>query len=492
MFTIFDEIIKKTTLKEWLGWDDENYRTTKSMNRERLFSWLSDDDEEDENGNKKTTNAKIITRGDDILELAKIITDENAIEKMETSRSLNADKFANAIEIIDNELTTAFRFINYADNETRELLVKVQDKFKGLLVAKGFTDLLENQNIQRVILYNTHNSQFTRINFESYKSLTNISLQNINRINVIAGENNSGKSTLLEGIYLLCKQNDIHAFFDILRRRGKFYNELPSIWINKEFVSDIKISGIFAGQETMVELIKTTADDETFDKSQYLSTVYVTSKFENERLESKAHLFEHKSSQYYFKKIKNLCNTCLSSPFSILSKSDLYDSHQKSVESKSIDKIIQFISTHVDNQSKKIELTAVKDLVRFLVSHDKFERAVDITQFGDGLQRIFQIALLFASSKNGVLLIDEFENAIHYTLLKRFANFIFELAELFNVQVFITSHSKECINAFFDESLDLEKISGYHLSVADNQLVINYEQGKYFSTLIKNFDAELR
>jgi len=45
-------------------------------------------------------------------------------------------------------------------------------------------------------------------------------------------------------------------------------------------------------------------------------------------------------------------------------------------------------------------------------------------------------------------LIDEFENAIHTELRAMFAGFIDELSTLFNTQVFLTSHSKECIDAF--------------------------------------------
>ncbi|MBN2536184.1 MAG: ATP-binding protein [Spirochaetales bacterium] len=63
------------------------------------------------------------------------------------------------------------------------------------------------------------------------------------------------------------------------------------------------------------------------------------------------------------------------------------------------------------------------------------------------MQRIYFISLLFASARNGIVLIDEFENAIHTELLAEFARFIDILSKKFNTQVFITSHSKECIDA---------------------------------------------
>ena len=45
-------------------------------------------------------------------------------------------------------------------------------------------------------------------------------------------------------------------------------------------------------------------------------------------------------------------------------------------------------------------------------------------------------------------MIDEFENGLHYSVQKKVWNIIFTLAEKFNVQVFATTHSDDCIKAF--------------------------------------------
>ena len=112
------------------------------------------------------------------------------------------------------------------------------------------------------------------------------------------------------------------------------------------------------------------------------------------------------------------------------------------------------------------------DIKRFLVDSKIFpEKSVDITSYGEGLQRIFEIALAFAYCKNGVLLIDELETAIHYSLLVDFTKFIQELAVKFNVQVFITTHSKECIGAFVENDVHNEDINFYTmLRGEDNQI----------------------
>ncbi|MBK7758014.1 MAG: ATP-binding protein [Deltaproteobacteria bacterium] len=65
---------------------------------------------------------------------------------------------------------------------------------------------------------------------------------------------------------------------------------------------------------------------------------------------------------------------------------------------------------------------------RFTVTHAERAPSPDLSSFGDGLQRAFQIGLLFASAAGGVLLIDELENALHTSLLIDFTKLIQKLA----------------------------------------------------------------
>lgn len=66
----------------------------------------------------------------------------------------------------------------------------------------------------------------------------------------------------------------------------------------------------------------------------------------------------------------------------------------------------------------------------------------------DGVNRILTIILALINSDNGFLLIDEFENGLHYTVQQQLWNIIFKLAQQLNVQVFVTTHSEDCIYGF--------------------------------------------
>lgn len=74
-------------------------------------------------------------------------------------------------------------------------------------------------------------------------------------------------------------------------------------------------------------------------------------------------------------------------------------------------------------------------------------RFLPLAYAGEGMARLASILVAVASSKNGVVFIDEFENGIHYTVLPKMWTAVAEFAERFNAQVFATTHSAECVRA---------------------------------------------
>ncbi len=164
-----------------------------------------------------------------------------------------------------------------------------------------------------------------------------------------------------------------------------------------------------------------------------------------------------------------------------------------STQSKSLPKIFEFMREAVLPTLKDIRLVDARQ--RFLVDDDAFPDSRDLTDYGEGLQRIFFISLLFASAANGVVLIDEFENAIHTELIGRFAGFIHKLAEIFNVQVFLTSHSKECIDAFI-KNVPKEKVNDFSFCAlvpsADGIISAREFTGGEFWRLLKAGNVDLR
>ncbi len=80
-----------------------------------------------------------------------------------------------------------------------------------------------------------------------------------------------------------------------------------------------------------------------------------------------------------------------------------------------------------------------------LVDNDE---PLPLYSLGDGMLRALGISLALVNAKDGILLIDEFENGLYYTVQPDLWQFIFRVARRLNVQVFATTHSWDCIKAF--------------------------------------------
>lgn len=91
------------------------------------------------------------------------------------------------------------------------------------------------------------------------------------------------------------------------------------------------------------------------------------------------------------------------------------------------------------------------------VKMKEIERPIPLRTLGDGVVRIFGIALATVNAKGGLLLVDEIENGIHYSVQSNLWRMVFRLASRLNVQVFATTHSLDCIKAFEEAARESEE-----------------------------------
>ena len=74
-------------------------------------------------------------------------------------------------------------------------------------------------------------------------------------------------------------------------------------------------------------------------------------------------------------------------------------------------------------------------------------RRYHLPAFGGGTVRLFRIFLATYSSRDSVVLIDEIENGLHHSVLLNLWQKLRNWATEWNVQVFATTHSRECLSA---------------------------------------------
>ncbi len=72
------------------------------------------------------------------------------------------------------------------------------------------------------------------------------------------------------------------------------------------------------------------------------------------------------------------------------------------------------------------------------------DHRIPIGSLGDGIWRLFGVVLCLVAARDGILLIDEIDTGLHYTVLGRMWKLVMKTAERLNVQVFATTHSRDC------------------------------------------------
>jgi AAA15 family ATPase/GTPase len=116
------------------------------------------------------------------------------------------------------------------------------------------------------------------------------------------------------------------------------------------------------------------------------------------------------------------------------------------------------------------------DAVRILSQHghsyvaigfNKKQR-IPVNHAGQGMERMIGIFSEILGEAADIICIDEIENGLHYTALKSIWNGIAEIATRLGVQLFITTHSRECLEAahrVFEErqSYDLRVVQLYRV-----------------------------
>lgn len=503
MYSIFQSIISSPIMKEWIDWDNEGNNANNETNLERLFGWISRTEEIEEEVENERKDVKIkepiITQYRQISEIVNFINDENALSKMEESRSIaegyafsqsvGEAKLRNALESIKSATQLAYNFRDLITSSDYEELTKSKETIENLLPISKALFFINEKKAQ------THfgeiTSHFSKANIEKYRKLENVQIKNIGRVNIFAGGNNKGKTTILEAFYLLSQLNDLPSYIELERYRGKFLEDFPAKWVDKNFNSAISLTANFNSIETGL-LIKKEATEENIDKTGYLNTLVAEAYIGKLDLNSNIHLFSNKEPEYRYTKSQILCQSAFTSPYRYNEKI-LYTAHKLAIENRYFEKVIQFIKDNLDNTIEKIDLVNDGGENRFRVTSSSVAEVIDITKYGEGLQRVFEIALLLGYCKNGILCIDEIDSALHKSLLIKFTEFIQQIAKEFNVQVFLSTHSKECIDAFVENEFPDDELTAFALEEnIDGKIECNFLLGNKLKQLVETINIDIR
>ena len=100
--------------------------------------------------------------------------------------------------------------------------------------------------------------------------------------------------------------------------------------------------------------------------------------------------------------------------------------------------------------------TIATDAPPMLYADVGLKRPIPMAFLGDGIGRFLSMVLAFYQVRDGIMFIDEIENGIHHSVLVDVWKNLNHLSRKFNVQVFATTHSYECMTAARDAFKEME------------------------------------
>lgn len=503
MFPIFRQAVRSAALKDWLDWDDVQRRANHAAHRDLFFSLLSREpleeaDDEGEVGFGKHYLEPVITRRDDVDTLAKVVSDERALAYLRKSRDLNG-AYRNSDLVFRERQEAAVQSLAADVEVLAQLAIRPQNLPELEGVRGKLQSIIDRARAsglsgveQKAVFREWVDAHFTAITVPSYRRLQGLNLTQLARINLIAGVNNAGKTSLLEAIYLLARQNDLDGLLEVMRRRGKVASDqLDPQWLLEQLGdSTIAIGGTFDGLDARVSLHQKTEADAAIDKARYLGSIEIEAAYGPTPLGSLNRIFKGQERETQADGLRLLCPVVFSSPFFFNEPHRYTAFYHRSVQTKALPDIFEFLRANLLPTLRDIRLTDERQ--RFVVDDEQFATGVDLSSYGEGLQRMFLLSLLFASAPHGVVLIDEFENALHHDLITPFARFIYQLAVKFNVQVFVTSHSKECIDAFITGIPQVQDLSCHAMVNTPEGIRSRDFSGPTFRRLLEAGDVDLR
>lgn len=313
------------------------------------------------------------------------------------------------------------------------------------------------------------------IQIQNYRCYEKLAIKNVKRINVIVGDNGAGKTTLLEAIFLAIGSSTELAVRTVSYRglvgqlqglRGSIEKALwGQLFYDYDWSRQVTIKLIGTGPEARqvwiargdpTFFVPVSSGDKPLENRTDSATAdapvrftWVDSKGEQRtavpQLTDKGLTLpgtnEDLPTFHFFAANQIGSSTDLAENFSALSRAG---GKQNFIE--------LFKADFPWIEDFSIEVYAGAPVV-----HAKVKGRTNmfpVNSLGGGITRMLTVASSVYQHKNGVVLIDEFENGIYHERLGAYWRALITLARGRAVQIFATTHSAECLKGLIDAAGD--------------------------------------
>ena len=384
------------------------------------------------------------------------------------------------------------------------------------------------------------------LRIKNFRMLEDLEIPKLGRVNLIVGKNNSGKSTVLEALRIYASKAHPRLLKEILTGHDESFNAsfspendnpesdwlgLKHLFPNRAFPEGDNISiSIHSNEKPLIQIehafyyIKSEEDeDDTGNKIQKRSRVQIDKVDSSDFVEPltsaiKVTLGEVNRSAWLdldnsrrtvsytgaWRVLDDIAATnhsYISTEFMTSENlAALWDQIALLPDDKVVLKALQIIDPEVEGLAfiKSPETDRFSRVSRIgIVKLSSLDFPVPLNSMGDGMSRILQLILSVFPAKDGILLIDEFENGLHFSVQEEVWKIIFKLATDLNIQVFATTQSWDCIESFAKVAINipedgvLVKLSKSKLT-SDHNKVIATVYGERDLETITTSDLEVR
>ncbi len=305
------------------------------------------------------------------------------------------------------------------------------------------------------------------IQIEQFRGIQNLKLSDFSDINVFVGDNNSGKTSVLEAMELLFIKPVLPSIKRIVNQRtilntnSNFYTSFINLFNSDRKPLFFKISansGSFVFE--MIGEERDISGEEALRRSNQSSRQRVMSKRFYDQIPETVKIFDGEITVRNWKKEQfNRINfTSIDNiVFGTRDNRDIfflssfghlrYDLLKNIVDNPGFKKLVIDILREFDESISDICYVKADDGTFIEAVITEKGTVMPFSVYGDGIKKILYILNSLMDASDSILLIDEIENGLHKKYYDSLFPVVFSLAKKFNVQLFITTHSLEAIDA---------------------------------------------
>lgn len=296
-------------------------------------------------------------------------------------------------------------------------------------------------------LFNDFSDHIRNIRIQNFRQFKDIKIEDIGLFNLIVGDNNIGKTSLLEAFLFTPIKKDY------LERLSFAHIARTNIHPDKD-KSDSSVN-TFLYFNLNQDFVFNFVNCEDVQKN-IIFTFYTKRNTWNYELifdQSKNYDSHAKSLLFDIDDYKNLMRmpylNGIKQPFMPYGKgfsndlAQIYDSEirpNRNMDNAFIENMMLFIPQINQIYASLDGSIEIRD--------KSFPEDRPLHQYGEGANKLFRILLLLTLHKGKRLLIDEIDAGIHYSKFRDFWKLILKIAQKDGTQVFATTHNEECIRYF--------------------------------------------